>query len=206
MISITIVGAGEMAAAIARVIRRTDARVRILARRPHAAQTLARSVDARWGGLDERLVDDVVIFAVPSTAVHALAEERAAELAGRIVVDATCPFDPVRLRPLPSHDGSFTRRLQRLLPETRVVKAFSTIFAHALTAADPIAGLPVVLVAADDEEARDELVELVRDADVAAVPVGTLDRAVEMDALALLQAALADSGVISRHGGFALRY
>lgn len=196
--SVTIIGAGEMAAAIARTLHTSGLPMRVLARRREAAASLAEALGVEGGTVDEPWGDDIVILAVPSAAAMDLVTRRGRELDGHVVVDASVPPTDAAT--------SVTEALQSMRPSARVVKAFGTVFAPALLAGDPGEGSPVVLVASDDARAGSEVVDLLHRCDVAAVSVGPLSHARELDAVARLQASLADDGVITRTGGFGLRY
>lgn len=201
--NVTIIGAGEMAEAIARTLHSSGLPMRILARRREAAASLADTLGAfggtvEGGTVDAPLGDDIVVLAVPSEAVLDLATRRGREFDGHVVVDASIP---------PADSAtSVTEALQSLRPAARVVKAFGTVFAPALLADDPGEGSPVVLVATDDTGAGADVIDLLHRCDVAAVSVGSLAHARELDAVARLQASLAADGTISRTGGFSLRY
>ena len=62
-----------------------------------------------------------------------------------------------------------------------------------------------VLVAGDDEAARQALIDVVTAGGVRAVAVGSLKRARELEAIGFLQITLAAQQVIGWGGGFALR-
>lgn len=123
---------------------------------------------------------EVVLLAVPLSAVAALAEQLRATLAGKIVLDAGNPFlardgDAAREVAL-SAEGS-GRWTQRQLRGARVVKAFNTVYFSRMLARDGV-GVPL---ASDDVDALQVASELVRDAGMAPVIVGDLLRAREFD-------------------------
>ena len=62
-----------------------------------------------------------------------------------------------------------------------------------------------VLVAGDDESARQRVIDLVTGAGLAAQSAGSLKRARELEAMAFLQMTFAAGEAISWNGGFALR-
>jgi 8-hydroxy-5-deazaflavin:NADPH oxidoreductase len=197
---VTIIGAGRMAAAIGSVLARGGVATRFLARRPEAARERASAVGAAWGVLGEPLVDELIVLAVPPAALADVRARYEGQWAGRIVVDASGPA------PLDAAESATTVGLQHDLPDARVVKAFATTFAEALVADARAGAAPVVLVAGDDAEACERVVGMLQAGDLAAVSVGALDQSPALDALATLQHTLAADGVISRRGGFALRY
>lgn len=71
---------------------------------------------------------DIVVMAVPYPALVALAKQYQAELAGKIVVDITNPlnFETWDELVVPA-DSSAAQQLQKLLPESKVLKALTLI-------------------------------------------------------------------------------
>jgi predicted dinucleotide-binding enzyme len=70
------------------------------------------------------------------------------------------------------------------------VKAFNTTFAGTLTAGE-VAGQDLdVLIASDDQEAKDQVATLARDGGLNPVDAGPLKRARELEALGLLHMGL----------------
>ena len=126
---------------------------------------------------------DVVMLAVPYGATPQVGRDYAAELKGKVVLDAGNPY--------PSRDGDMAvRDRQRgtgvasaeYLPGTRLVRAFNAINAGPLEREafrkPERLGIPL---AADDPEAMKIAEQLVRDAGFDPVPVGKLSRAREFD-------------------------
>jgi 8-hydroxy-5-deazaflavin:NADPH oxidoreductase len=68
----------------------------------------------------------------------------------------------------------------------RVVKAFNTTFAPTLVEGQ-VAGQPLdVLIAGDDEEAKETVAQLARDGGLRAIDVGPLERARQLEGLGFL--------------------
>ncbi len=118
----------------------------------------------------------ILLFAVPYDALPDLGRDLAASLRGKIVLDAC--------NPAPAGDNALTRDAEtlgvglmsaRLLPGTRLVRAFSAVDATAIEAsAGRSAGKLGVPLAGDDEEAVQVAAQLVRDAGCEPVIVGKL--------------------------------
>ena len=90
-------------------------------------------------------------------------------------------------------DGSATHELAKIAPNARFVKAFNTTFAKTLGTGG-VAGQPVdVLIAGDDEGAKDAVAKLARDGGLNPVDCGPRPRARELEALGLLHMSLQDS-------------
>jgi 8-hydroxy-5-deazaflavin:NADPH oxidoreductase len=148
---------------------------------------------------------DIVILAVPYGSVASIAAERAAQLAGRIVVDITNPLDFETFDSLVvAADSSAAAELADALPNARVLKAFNTTFAGTLSAGVVGENPTTVLIACDDGDAKAQLAEVVSAGGLRAIDAGRLRRARELEAMGFLQLALAVSEKISWTGGFAV--
>ena len=77
------------------------------------------------------------------------------------------------------------------LPSSSVLKAFNTTFAATLATKQVGSNPTTVLIAGDDEAAKDALAEALTAAGVAAIDAGGLSRARELEALGFLQLTLA---------------
>jgi len=187
--TVTIIGKGTMGQAIQGLVK--------------AAGREAQVLDS--GATDVSVNGDVVVLAVPYPALTQVLAERADQLAGRIVVDITNPVDFGTFDGLTvPADGSAAAELAAQLPDSKVVKAFNTNFAATL-ASGTVGPVPTtVLIAGDDEEAKNTLAELVRAAGLKAVDAGSLKRARELEALGFLQITLAAREQVSWSGGFAV--
>ena len=146
---------------------------------------------------------DIVVMAVPYPALAALAKQYQAELAGKIVVDITNPlnFETWDELVVPA-DSSAAQQLQKLLPESKVLKAFNTNFAATLQSGK-IGELPTtVLVAGDDEDAKETFKSALASSALRVLNAGKLKRAREMEATGFLQMTLAASEQIGWDVGF----
>lgn len=185
MASISIIGSGNMGQAITSVFTRAGNEVEFVDRE---AQTVA---------------GDIVVLAVPYAALADIVASRGAQLAGKVVVDITNPvnFETFDGLVVPA-DSSAAAELQAALPTARVLKAFNTTFGATL-AAGTIGDLPTtVLVAGDDEAAKQEFAAAVEGSGVRVIDAGSLKRARELEAMAFLQISLAASGKVAWTGGF----
>lgn len=152
----------------------------------------------------ERL-GDIVIMAVPYPALAALAKQYQTKLAGKIVVDITNPlnFETFDELVVPA-DSSAAQQLQKLLPASTVLKAFNTTFAATLQSGK-IGNLPTtVLVAGDDEDAKETFKAALADSALRVLDAGKLKRARELESLGFLQLTLAASEKIGWDGGFGI--
>ena len=148
---------------------------------------------------------DIVILAVPYASVAGIAAERAAQLAGKIVVDISNPLDFETFDSLVvAADSSAAAELADALPNARVLKAFNTTFAGTLSAGVVGANPTTVLIAGDDGDAKAQLAEVVTAGGLRAIDAGSLRRVRELEALGFLQIGLAAGEKIAWTGGFAV--
>jgi len=183
---IGIIGTGEIGGALARHWGAAGHQLFISSRHPEQLQALAEEIgpNVKVGTPREAAAfGDVVLVSVPYHATPQVGRDYAAELKGKVVLDAGNPY--------PSRDGEMAvRDRQRgtgvasaeYLPGTRLVRAFNAINSGPLEREafrKPVRiGIPL---AADDPEAMKVAVQLVSDAGFDPVPVGKLARAREFD-------------------------
>ena len=187
MTHVSIIGTGTMAQAIADVVTRGGSTVDLLGRDASAQVT-----------------GDVVVLAVPYPSVADVIAQRGSQLAGKVVVDITNPVDFSTFDALvvPA-DSSATAVIAAQLPESRVVKAFSTNFAATLATGTIGEATTTVLIAGDDADAKGVVADLATAGGLSAVDAGSLTRARELEAVGFLQITLAVGEKISWTGGFA---
>lgn len=190
MAHVTILGKGNMGQAIAGIAEKGG----------HTVQLLGSQ------DVDQRVAGDIVVLAVYYSALSTVLEQRAEQLAGKVVVDITNPVNMETFDGLvvPA-DSSAAAELADALPSSRVVKAFNTNFAATLSSGT-VGGQPTtVLIAGDDADAKNRLAEVVTSGGVRAVDAGALRRARELEAIGFLQMTLAAGEKISWTGGFAVQ-
>ena len=192
---VTIIGAGNMGRGIGHLLVRGGHSVTVVDRDPEEAARLAEELrgSAQGAAMVEadgpnmELRDDVVILAVYYPGSLETARERGDRLAGKVVVDISNPlnqsFDALATEP----GTSAAEEVAATVPAgTRVVKAFNTTFSGTLVEGQ-VAGQPLdVLIAGDDEGAKEAVSELVRDGGLRAIDVGPLERARELEGLGFL--------------------
>lgn len=189
MTTVSIIGNGNMGTAIGGIVAGGGNTVEFVGR------------DA-----SEQVTGDIVILAVPYPSVAEIVEARREQLAGRIVVDITNPlnFETFDSLVVPA-DASSAAELAAKLPESRVLKAFNTNFAATLAAKTVGDAQPTtVLVAGDDELAKQALIDVVRAGGVDAVDAGKISRARELESIGFLQLTLAVQEKVGWNAGVAL--
>jgi predicted dinucleotide-binding enzyme len=181
---IAIIGAGNVGTALAGAFGRAGHHVTISASHPEHAAQAAKSTGTDSAGTNQEAIaaGDVVILAVPGTAFDALVGEVGNQLAGKVVVD-------VSNRPTPDPSGagtSIAEELQAQIPGASVVKAFNTAFAS--RQADPTLGGVAAdgFVAADDDDAKRTVLDLVESIGFRPVDAGSLAAARTLEGMAWL--------------------
>jgi NADPH-dependent F420 reductase len=187
-VKVTIIGAGNMARAIATRVLAGGNEVELIGRNQAAVEALADELGASVGG---DVSGEAVVLAVPYDAAADVVAEHRDELRGRVVVDITNPVDWSTFEGLvtPS-DSSAAEEIAKLLPEgTPVVKAFNTAFAATLSAGQA-GGQPFdVLLAGDDADAKKTVASLVEAGGLRPLDVGPLRRARQLEQMGFLHIA-----------------
>jgi predicted dinucleotide-binding enzyme len=183
---IGIVGTGNIGGALARHWSAAGHQIMISSRHPEKLQALAKELgpNVTVGTPREAAAfGEVIMLAVPYNATPQIGRELAAELKGKIVIDAGNPY--------PERDGEMAVRdrargtgvaVKEYLPGVRLVRAFNAIYAEPLAneafRKPERLGIPL---AADDAEASRVAQQLIADAGFDPVVVGDLSRAREFD-------------------------
>jgi NADPH-dependent F420 reductase len=195
---ITVVGTGNMARAIATRFVTADHNVTLHGKTREEAETLARELIKQGldgdalavGASGDAIPGEVVVLAVWYDDVADVIKAYGDNLAGKVVVDITNPVDRATSEPLRLSAGSAAQEIARLLPESKVVKAFNTTFAGTLAAGQVSGETLDVFVAADDDDAKWTVTQLIEDAGLRAIDVGPLRRAHEVEGLQCLHVAI----------------
>ncbi|HZO60257.1 MAG TPA: NAD(P)-binding domain-containing protein [Solirubrobacterales bacterium] len=197
---LTIIGAGNMGRAIGTRVLAGGSNAKILDNDPAEAKQLADELSAaaseggtaEGGAAGDSLSGDVVVLAVWYEPARSVIEQYGDQLDGKVVVDITNPVDTTSFDGLVTPaDSSAAEELAKLAPSgARLVKAFNTTFAGTLVEGQ-VGGQPLdVLIAGDDESAKETVAELVRAGGLNAIDAGPLKRARELEALGFLHMAL----------------
>jgi 8-hydroxy-5-deazaflavin:NADPH oxidoreductase len=181
---VAIIGAGNVGKALTTSFTRAGHDVTVSAAHEGHAKAVADELGASAAPSNAVAVADadLVVLAVPVTALESVAEEIGDELSGKVVID-------VSNRPTPDPAGpgtSIAEELQDRLPQSRVVKAFNTLFAS--RQADPeIAGVPADgFVAADDDQAKATVIDALESLGLRPVDAGPLAAARTLEGMAWL--------------------
>lgn len=157
MSTISIIGSGGMAAAISGLATKAGHAVEVMNRDAAKARALAEQVGdgATTGTFGAAPAGDIVILAVPYSAVLHVVQQYGEGLAGKLLVDITNPINSDFTGFLTPEDSSGAREIAKVAPaNATVIKAFNTQNAEVL-AAGPIGGHPLdIFMAGDDSQAK----------------------------------------------------
>jgi 8-hydroxy-5-deazaflavin:NADPH oxidoreductase len=187
---VTIIGAGNMGRAIGTRAVAGGHEVEIVDRDPTEARALADDLGDSATVLPTggSLGGEIVVFAVYYPGIKDAAREYADQLGGKVVVDISNPVDTATWDRLATEPGSSSaEEVAELVPQgTPVLKAFNTTFAPTLVAGE-VDGEPLdVLIAGDDETAKQKLSQLASDGGLRPLDVGPLSRAQQLEQLGFL--------------------
>ena len=190
--NIAIIGAGNVGKAITSSATRAGHSVILSSAKGDSAIAAAQVSGARAAASNREAVEgaDLVILAVPYTAVDEILGEIGTALAGKILVDATNPLKP-DYSGLATNGTSGAEEIQRKAEGARVVKAFNTAFAARQADPNVAGGLRVDGYAAgDDEEAKRTVLGLLADIGFNPVDAGPLAMAKYLEGMAWLNISL----------------
>lgn len=198
---LTIIGTGNMARGIATRALAGGHTVTLHSHQPGDAEPLAQELEAganagiHTGQAGDPLRGDVVVLAIPYAAAEDVINRYGDALAGKVVIDITNPVDFATFdRLVTPPDSSAAEEIQRIAgSDVHVVKAFNTTFAGTLVSGD-VSGQPLdVLIAGDDQDAKDTVARLATDGGLRAVDVGPLRRARQLEHAGFLHMTLQQS-------------
>ncbi|MFT4505655.1 NADPH-dependent F420 reductase [Caballeronia sp. 15711] len=193
MSTISIIGTGGMATAVAGRIAKAGHTVEVLSRDPAKARALADklSAGATMGTYAAAPAGDIVILAVPYGSAAAVVTEFGDALDGKVIIDITNPVSPDLSGLVTPHGSSGAQEIAKSLPATaHVVKAFNTVFGHVLAKG----GRLDAFIAADDPEAKARVSTFIESLGLRPLDVGGLHMASTLEALGLMMIGLAKNG------------
>ncbi|MEV8615021.1 prephenate dehydrogenase/arogenate dehydrogenase family protein [Amycolatopsis sp. NPDC051373] len=188
---IAIIGAGNVGSALSMAAVDAGHAVTLTAPSPEKAAKVAAETGARAAAsnLDAVADADVVVLAVPGSAVGAVAQEIAPAVRGKVVVDATNPLNAT-FTDLDIEETAAVQTLQRLVNDAAVVKAFNTIFAGRLGTPTESGHRLDALYAGDDTDAKKVVAELLTSLGFRPIDAGGLRMARALEEMAFLNIAL----------------
>ena len=134
--------------------------------------------------------DLIVLAVLGNAAEEAIAEAGPDSFAGKVVIDAMNPLDfsagfPPKLSIC--GEDSLGERVQRALPDAKVVKAFNTIGNPYFVDPSFSEGRPTMLIAGDDDDAKRTVGDIVADFGWPdAIDIGGIEGSRELEAICIL--------------------
>ena len=193
MSTISIIGAGNMAAAIGTRATQHGHTVEYMSRDAAKAQALAEQTGngATVGTFGARPAGDIVILAVLYTGVVDVVREYGDALAGKVLVDITNPFNANGSGLVTTADSSASQEIVAAAPESaHVVKAFNTIFRPVLAERTPLD----VFFAGDHPDAKARVAAFLESLEMRPLDAGGLEMAHALEWAGILLVGLARNG------------
>ena len=186
---ITILGAGKIGLALATLWSLAGHSICLGSRDPEKLQStvnmLGLSNISAKNIRDTIVESNIIVLAVPYSAVEDLVSSMKTELRSKIIIDATNPFGFSPEGNVISTLGSEITAgtyMASLLPQSTVIRAFSHIMEELLVSrGTKMPGLFAVAIAGDDPVAKLTVSELVNDAGFVPVDIGTLAESAPLD-------------------------
>jgi 8-hydroxy-5-deazaflavin:NADPH oxidoreductase len=192
MSSISIIGLGNMASALADRALAGGNAVEIIGRDPAKAMELAAALGgATVGPYGTAPAGDIVILAVPYTSAEAVVSEYGDALHGKVIIDITNPVTP-DLTGFVTPDGSSGgQEIAKAAPAgAHVVKAFNTVFSNVLAAGPAEDRSPDVFIAGDDAQAKTRVSVFIESLGLRPMDAGQLPMARALENVGLLELGL----------------
>lgn len=193
MSTISIIGSGTMATAIAGRVAKAGHTVEVIGRDAGKAQALADKLasGAITGIYGAAPAGDIVILAVPYAGAAAAAADFGDALDGKVIIDITNPVASGLSGLVTPPGSSGAQETAKALPAgAHVVKAFNTLFGAVLAKG----GRLDAFIAADDAEAKAKVSIFLESLGLRPLDVGGLQMAQSLEWLGLMMIGLAKNG------------
>ncbi len=193
MTTISIIGSGNMAAAIGTRAAQHGHTVELLSRNTAKAQTLAHQIGSRAtvGTFGARPAGDIVIVAVLYASAVEVVSHYGAALSGKILVDITNPFNADVSGLVTTPGNSVSEQIAAAASEgAHVVKAFNTILRGVLAEDKPVD----VFFAGASAEAKARVAAFVESLDMRPLDAGGLEMAYVLESAGILLVGVARNG------------
>ncbi|AEF46341.1 NADP oxidoreductase coenzyme F420-dependent [Serratia sp. AS12] len=157
MSTISIIGSGGMAAAIGGLAAKAGHLVEVMSRDAAKARALAGQIGAgaTAGTFGTIPAGDIIILAVPYSAVLDVVKQYGEKLAGKLLIDITNPIKSDFSGFLTPEDSFGAREIARAAPaDADIVKAFNTQFSHVLAVGSVKGHRLDVFIAGDNAQAK----------------------------------------------------
>lgn len=193
MTTISIIGSGNMAAAIGTRAAKHGHTIELMSRNTATAQALADQIGngATVGTFGATPAGDIVILAVLYAGAVEVVAHYGEALAGKILVDITNPFNADASGLVTTAGNSVSQQIAAAAPEgAHVVKAFNTIFGGVIAEDKPVD----VFFAADSPAAKARVAAFLESLDMRPLDAGGLDMAHALEWAGILLVGVARNG------------
>ena len=191
--TISIIGSGNMAAAIGTRAVTHGHTIELMSRNPAKAQSLADQIGpgATTSPLGARPAGEIVVVAVLyAGAVDVVTQYRDA-LDGKILIDITNPFNADASGLVTTPGNSMSQQIAAAAPEgTHVVKAFNSILGGVLAQDKPLDAF----FAGDSAQAKATVAEFLASLDMRPLDAGGLDMSYTLEWAGILLVGVANNG------------
>ena len=194
MSSISIIGLGTMARALAARALAGGHAVEVVGRDAAKAKDLAAALGggATAGTFGAAPAGDIVILAVPNASAVPVVAQYGDALAGKVIIDITNPMKADASGLTTPDVTSAAQEIAKAAPASaHVVKAFNTVFGHVLVPGRPLD----VLFACDDARAKASVSAFIESLGLRPLDAGGLEMAHWLEGTGLLMVSLARHGV-----------
>jgi predicted dinucleotide-binding enzyme len=192
MSSISVIGVGTMAGALARRALAGGNAVEIIGRDQAKAKELAATLDgATVGTAGTAPAGDIVVLAVPYAGAVAVVREYGDALDGKVIIDISNTFNADATDLVIPEGTSGAQEIAKAAPASaHVVKAFNTVFGHVLAQEHSLD----VFFAGDDAAAKASVSDFIESLGLRPLDVGGLEMARWLEGVGPLLMGLARHG------------
>ncbi|MGW5194320.1 NADPH-dependent F420 reductase [Kribbella sp. NPDC004138] len=193
MSSISFIGLGGMAHAIAARAVTGGHSIELVGRDPAKAKGLAAElgVEATVGTFGTVPAGDIVVLAVPYASAVPVVAHYGDALAGKVIIDISNTFNADATALVVPDGTSGAQEIAKAAPASaHVVKAFNTVFGHVLVQDRPLD----VFVAGDDLQAKASVSAFIESLGLRPLDVGGLEMARWLEGVGRLLMGLARNG------------
>ena len=202
---VAIIGAGNVGTALAEAATKAGHDVTVTARTPESAKSTADQTGAQsiTDTADAVRGAEIVILAVPYSALDEVVAEAGDALEDKIILDVTNPVSPDLSGRL-TEGTSATQQISDLVPSAQVFKAFNTLFASRMAAPDVDGTVVDGFVAGPDGDAKQTVLGFVESLGFRPIDAGPLTLAAALEDMALLNIGLNARQGLSWQSGWKL--
>ncbi len=203
--TISIIGSGGMATAIAGLAAKAGHSVEVMSRDPAKARALAEQVGAgaTTGTFGAAPAGDIVILAVPYACVLDVVRHYGDKLAGKLLVDITNPVAADLTRLVTPGDSFGAQEIAKAAPANAViVKALNTMFSDVLAAGSFQGRLLDVFIAGNDAQAKARVAAFIDSLGLRPMDIGPLPMARTLENVCLLSLGLLANAI--KHTNFSI--